>query len=159
MARTWFGEIGPCCCLLPLLNLPAAFSQPHANHKGVPSGGPCSASMVMWRGSISFPSRHLFASHCRFQPARLAHTLSCMSFSNNFSPCLSSAGLGLTFVVPSTLSSSGCRELIYDGQDALCKRGTGQSVSSPFPFFMLSFSWQIDSLHRSQSVRRSRGLS
>ena len=37
MARTWFGEIGPCCCLLPLLNLPAAFSQTRANHKGVPS--------------------------------------------------------------------------------------------------------------------------
>ena len=37
MARTWFGEIGPCCCLPPLLNLPAAFSQPRANHKGVPS--------------------------------------------------------------------------------------------------------------------------
>ena len=39
MARTWFGEIGPCCCLPPLLNLPAAFSQPRANHKGVPSSG------------------------------------------------------------------------------------------------------------------------
>ena len=37
MARSWFGEIDPCCCLSPLLNLPAAFSQPHANHKGVPS--------------------------------------------------------------------------------------------------------------------------
>ena len=39
MARTWFGEIGPCCCLPPLLNLPAAFSEPRANHKGVPSTG------------------------------------------------------------------------------------------------------------------------
>ena len=37
MARTWFGEIGPCCCLPPLLNLPAAFFQPRVNHKGVPS--------------------------------------------------------------------------------------------------------------------------
>ena len=37
MACTWFGEIGPCCCLPPLLNLPAAFSQPRANHKGLPS--------------------------------------------------------------------------------------------------------------------------
>ena len=37
MARTWFGEIGPCCCLPPLLNLPAAFSQPRSNHKEVPS--------------------------------------------------------------------------------------------------------------------------
>ena len=37
MARTWFGEIGPCCCLPPLLNLPAAFSQPRAKHLRVPS--------------------------------------------------------------------------------------------------------------------------
>ena len=37
MARTWFGEIGPCCCSPPLLNLPAAFSQPRANHKVVPN--------------------------------------------------------------------------------------------------------------------------
>ena len=30
MARTWFGGISPCCCIPPLLNLPAAFSQPGA---------------------------------------------------------------------------------------------------------------------------------
>ena len=41
MARTWFGEIGPCCCLPTLLNFPAAFWQPRANHKGVPSTSFC----------------------------------------------------------------------------------------------------------------------
>ena len=37
MARTWFGEIGLCCCLPPLLNLPTAFSEPRANHKRAPN--------------------------------------------------------------------------------------------------------------------------
>ena len=54
MARTWFGEIGPCCCLPPLLNLPAAFSQPRANHKGVPSRGgsicPLTCQLLFRRG-------------------------------------------------------------------------------------------------------------
>ena len=32
MVCTWFGEFYSCCCLPPLLNLPAAFSQPRTNH-------------------------------------------------------------------------------------------------------------------------------
>ena len=57
MARTWFGEIVPCCCLPPLLNLPAAFSKPRANHKGVPSiatsgVGVVGIQQILWPGKI-----------------------------------------------------------------------------------------------------------